>query len=750
MPTVKPEQALSREFLIHLSRGDLMSSYLWREIADIAARYPDEDDADDMSNAMNRRLHELAYSTNLDTAFGEFDAGIREDLGFWVGRYALFDEAGVSYELHVAGDGACVVLPSGTATEHTYSDGILHVSGDDYAFELRMTLPLTDTQMDHPEFDITAPTTPGQPLCEGTVSLTVGGQRETRRVRGKRNCYSREGVERALDGDPGFHWAGAYRLTYTDQEPWTTTDDALTISDSGESMTVLLGARPGIEVRFANNALECRFDVNGETWLAGYFAEAPTGKVRRFFGLLQAGGQIRTVTGYWIQSASQAVTHHPMRISAMPLADQTRVAASNDPPVTARAFTIDLTDQLTVKFDATTNERIYVATDDVVLPKGVERNDYAVILNFKGLPSPLESTGLWRMVEASVTAQLFIRLRRDSTLRPWLDASMGETQSAGFHSFTLVQEVAANTPTGNLKTTIRIPMELEGVSRDPIEISPTELPPIIIGRQYNAGVTALGGEPPLTWATTTSPLPSDSSGSILFTPTTQKFSGKICDMDLSLRVFPVELTVAADERVVMKPGVAAINLRVEPEISSVDAKNLAAVRDSTNAAIVVGVLGGLVGIGVPLVQFVRRKLKTKGLYAAATQAIKAVHDLKIPTKGDLYDAVVSAYKKQTGRETSFKEAKEALETLRQKILVVNDERSKALSKVEKSLDRGGLDAEQTRKLTEEKDRLTREIKEAQLRLKEARATETRIESAEHGRFWSDEAFEEHIRGRRAD
>src|SRR6516165_5723610 len=53
----------------------------------------------------------LGYATDVDTVFSELTAGQDEELGYWAGRYCLFDRDGNRFDLVVGRDGATLTVP---------------------------------------------------------------------------------------------------------------------------------------------------------------------------------------------------------------------------------------------------------------------------------------------------------------------------------------------------------------------------------------------------------------------------------------------------------------------------------------------------------------------------------------------------------------------------------------------------------------------------------------------------------------
>jgi len=172
--------------------------------------------------ALEQLLTGLGYGTDVDTVFGELAAGQAEELGYWAGRYCLFDSDGNRFDLVVGRNSATLTVPpalvdmtslpagadvaSVTVLNNggSFSDGTLRLANAQFQASLSFTLPISDASFDTADpaaamFQSTAP------RCSGKFGV-VGGAAGTRAVNGKRGAWTQAGVNQAADGDPAAAW----------------------------------------------------------------------------------------------------------------------------------------------------------------------------------------------------------------------------------------------------------------------------------------------------------------------------------------------------------------------------------------------------------------------------------------------------------------------------------------------------------------------------------------------------------------
>ena len=229
------------------------------------------DNLPQVTATLEQLLTGLAYATDVDTVFSEFDAGQGEELGYWAGRYSLFDEAGHRFDLVVGRDSATLTvppalvdvasLPAGTdlatvtvLSSTGFSQGVLSLANTQCQGTLRFTLPVSDASLDTEPaalFQATAP------QCTGTIAVGGGAAQP---VQGKRGAWTQAGVAQAPDGDPAAAWYGQYvLLDVTDVTAVVQVPEPVFIYDDPTyGLTFQWGAsRYGRNVTYSNNVLQC-------------------------------------------------------------------------------------------------------------------------------------------------------------------------------------------------------------------------------------------------------------------------------------------------------------------------------------------------------------------------------------------------------------------------------------------------------------------------------------------------------------
>ena len=108
-PSLTPSQQAAREFWRQAGADGMPPFYIMSQYyAQLSAN---SDNLPQVTAALNQLLTGLAYATDVDTVFSEFTAGQGEELGYWAGRYCLFDSAGNRFDLVVGRDSATLTVP---------------------------------------------------------------------------------------------------------------------------------------------------------------------------------------------------------------------------------------------------------------------------------------------------------------------------------------------------------------------------------------------------------------------------------------------------------------------------------------------------------------------------------------------------------------------------------------------------------------------------------------------------------------
>src|SRR5215469_12258642 len=233
-PSLTPSQQAAREFWRQAGADGMPPFYVMSQYyAQLSAN---SDNLPAVTAALEQLLTGLGYATDVETVFAELAGGQGEELGYWAGRYCLFDSDGNRFDLVVGRDGATLTvppalidmtsLPAGTDMASVtvlnsvgFSDGVLQLANANALLprnisllrlqaSLSFTLPVSDATLDAgaAAFQSTAP------LCKGTFVVSGGGSAGLRPVNGKRGAWTQAGVNQAVDGDPKEAWYGQYVL----------------------------------------------------------------------------------------------------------------------------------------------------------------------------------------------------------------------------------------------------------------------------------------------------------------------------------------------------------------------------------------------------------------------------------------------------------------------------------------------------------------------------------------------------------
>src|SRR6516162_1589944 len=102
-----PQQA-AREFWRQAGADGMPPFYVMSQYyAQLSAN---SDDLPAVTATLEQLLTGLGYETDVDTVFSELAAGQGEELGYWAGRYCLFDGDGNRFDLVVGRDSATLTV----------------------------------------------------------------------------------------------------------------------------------------------------------------------------------------------------------------------------------------------------------------------------------------------------------------------------------------------------------------------------------------------------------------------------------------------------------------------------------------------------------------------------------------------------------------------------------------------------------------------------------------------------------------
>lgn len=485
MTTPTPQQRFARRFWCDFASDDLATHFFLSTATALRKQTRSGHEADLMSK-LDELLANLGYSTTMQLVIDELEAS-HEEIGFWCGNYVLYDDGGARYELAV-GDETILSGVGMRLTDASFSDRTLVVSDDQSRFTLTFSLPAAnelETVLRH-----------CQPRCQGTVTLTLEDETTVvRTIEGKRDCYTRAGVQRDEDGDPLDVWRGVYGVSYpNDDGVFVQSPDQLVLGGSEEQPSVAFAGKAGTDVVTGNNGLVFTIDEDEDgDRFAGVLAIERDG-TRRLTGMIRSDdGSTRPLLGYWTKPAPVERVpgpHAPVR-RAMLLGDAVP-SASDD-------FDLDVK-----------------TIDPVVrkdLPRGVERNPYHVRLVLKnatdvpaeakdvtwtienvapeGVPFPLD---LVRTDDVVVTSKSGAKTQHHAAV---IDATWGETQHALIYKFDIKVEWKDTKTQAMTSQTFHMRLLID--SRANMDITPDELTTIPSGQHWEAALSVTGGMAPFTW-----------------------------------------------------------------------------------------------------------------------------------------------------------------------------------------------------------------------------------------------------------
>src|SRR6516225_5600564 len=204
-PSLTPSQEAAREFWRQAGADGMPPFYVMSQYyAQLSAN---SDNLPAVTAALEQLLTGLGYATDVDTVFAELTAGQGEELGYWAGRYCLFDSDGNRFDLVVGRDGATLTvppalidmtsLPAGTDIASVtvlnsvgFSDGMLQLANANALLPRNIALLRLQASL---SFSL--------PVSDATLD---GGavQGDVRRV-GRRLCRVAAGQRQARRLDPG-------------------------------------------------------------------------------------------------------------------------------------------------------------------------------------------------------------------------------------------------------------------------------------------------------------------------------------------------------------------------------------------------------------------------------------------------------------------------------------------------------------------------------------------------------------------
>jgi hypothetical protein len=559
--SLTPSQQAAREFWRQAGADGMPPFYVMSQYyAQLSAN---SDNLPAVTGALDKLLTGLGYATDADTVFGELANGQGEELGYWAGRYCLFDSDGNRFDLVVGRNGATLTvppalvdvtkLPAGTdmATVTVlsgagFSHGVLQLANSQFQVSLRFTLPVSDASFDTAEpaaamFQSTAP------RCTGTFVVVGGGAAGSRPVNGKRGAWTQAGVDQTADGDPAAAWYGQYVLldvtdvTVVKQNP----QPVYIYNDPSFGLTFQWGNAYGGNVTYNNNVLQCADEDDDTKQYAMQFVAPQAGAAEINLAVITAG-VVRSYKGYWVDRYPQPSPAPQARLAKRPM-----TAAHSTGPSGASgggySQAIDVS-------SLTPGD----AKNKIVLPYGAVGNTYALSLNLTGCATT--DTFSWKLTPGSGS--------NDAAGRAAIAQSGGANQtvlfslanlSSGDAGQQLLVTVQLTKTSATPPVTYTLLFDIAVIQCDAISLAPTVPPPVVVGTPYTLPLAAHGARGNFTWSVIASSLPPG----LTWDDGKHQLSGTVTDATQLGKAFSLVLGLAASD-VIMDPLTASLGITVQP------------------------------------------------------------------------------------------------------------------------------------------------------------------------------------------
>jgi hypothetical protein len=544
--SLTPAQRAAREFWRQAGADGMPPFYVMSQYyAQLSAN---SDNLPAVTAALEQLLTGLGYATDVDTVFAELTAGQGEELGYWAGRYCLFDGDGNRFDLVVGSNGATLTvppalvdvtkLPAGTdmatvtvLSSVGFSDGMLQLANTQFQASLSFSLPVGDASFDTAD-PVAAMFQSTAPRCSGKFVVAGGGSAGLRPVKGKRGAWTQAGVDQAADGDPAAAWYGQYILldvtdvTAVKQDP----DPICIYNDPQYGLTFQWGngnaAVYGSNVIYNNNVLRCANQNDDRTQYVMQFV-APQAGAAEINLAVNTTGVVRSYKGYWVGSyppSSLPTSHARLAKRPMPAA----YSAAFDASAGGYTKAIDVS-SLTAGGNTT-----------IKLPDGAVGNSYALTLNLTG---------------GAATDKFAWTVTNDADGRATIAPSGGTTVQFSLASLSAptedgqpLQVTAQLTKTSATPpVTYTLLFDIAVIQCDPISLEPTVLPPVVVGTPYAQKLAAQGARSNFTWSDPTKDPNTSLPPGLTWDDTSQQLSGTVTDDTQADKAFSLALGLAASD-----------------------------------------------------------------------------------------------------------------------------------------------------------------------------------------------------------
>jgi hypothetical protein len=563
-PSLTPSQQAAREFWRQAGADGMPPFYVMSQYyGQLSAN---SDNLPVVTAALEQLLTGLGYATDLDTVFAELTAGQTEELGYWAGRYCLFDSDGNRFDLVVGRNGATLTvppalvdmtkLPAGTdmasatvLSGDSFSAGVLQLANPQFLMSLRFTLPVSDATLDAgaAAFQSTAP------LCTGTfavVGAAAGSQPVS--VNGRRGAWTQAGVNQAADGDPAAAWYGQYVLldvTEVTAVVQAGGADAATApvvqvpelvylyNDPSFGLTFQWGNRYGSNVTYNNNVLQCADEDNDATQYAMQFVAPQAGAAELNLAVNRAG-VVRSYKGYWVGRYSPPRPVSQARLAKRPM--MAVYSSGSDASGDGYSQAVDM---------GSLNAG---AVNKIGLPYGAVGNTYALTLNMTGCAATDEFS--WT-VSDDPTGRASIA--PGGGANQTILFSLGELSDSDIgHQLQVTVQLTKTSAAPPVAYTLVF--DFTAIQGEAITLEPPLLPPVVVGAAYSQSLAAYGARGNFTWSADTSSLPPG----LTWNSSSHQLSGSVTDATEAGKALSLGLGLTASD-VIMDPLTTSLPITVQ-------------------------------------------------------------------------------------------------------------------------------------------------------------------------------------------
>ena len=448
------ESRQARRFLRNVAMGTLAARLFVDGFLDLLDDPDLADGGRPFVHATDRLLDRLGFATGVADIAAVYDACAEQDLGFWLGAYTLVTPGDAVYILDVYPRGARLLDRASGAVWWTEQ----RLANTTLAFDtplLRGTIRFSSAfqRLDGNPL----PAAAMEPTCEAELERGPSGHARPLTLQGKRRCFTPEGVRTAGDGDPLGTWLGSYQMTDPDG---TMHPEPLVIGGAGATdPAVSWRGVIATDVGYRGNLMRARL---GEQRCSLFF-EMTDGGRKRLLMVWDDRGEERHAIGSWLGFIANASAAADIR------------NADEAPTVSA-----PVTSQRSIALNCSASPKPVFTW----LPLAVEKNDYAITLVATS-EGQIRTDAAWTLSDQGSLPPTLGVLDDQGNGTALFQVSPGETQNAGFYSFTVSATIAGAAHAFVLR--------LQVSSTPTIALTPSDLPDATRGKPYKVMLGATGG-----------------------------------------------------------------------------------------------------------------------------------------------------------------------------------------------------------------------------------------------------------------